>query len=211
MLNFINNRFRNNKFRKIKDLNLKKIGLVSFVWIFCATLFLSGSNFARGGTSATALPISFGGTGATTQAGALTNLGINSTIDKNSSNGTFPSAKTVYNYMNRAMNKGYISMDNINFSSSITSWTGGDLIYKGSNLSSTATNNKIKVGDKACTTSGQGYTSNSAADDGIPQVGCVLPNLAAGTHAVTISTDGGSTYTINAGNVVYAENVKLSN
>ncbi|MDR3151956.1 MAG: hypothetical protein LBT85_00590, partial [Bifidobacteriaceae bacterium] len=153
------------------------------------------------------------------QAGALTNLGINNTIDENSSNGTFPSAKTVYAYMNKAMancdnstgGSGNISSDNTNFYNTICSWTGGDLIYKGSGLSTAAANNKIKVGDKACTTSGQGYTSNSAAGDGIPQVGCVLPNLAAGTHAVTISINGGSTYTINAGNVVYAENAKLSN
>jgi uncharacterized protein (TIGR02145 family) len=101
-------------------------------------------------------------------------------------------------------------MDNVNFSSSITSWTGGDLIYKGSDLSSIASNNKIKVGDKACTTSGQGYTSNSAADDGIPQVGCVLPDLAVGTHAVTISTDGGASYTINAGKVIYTQTPTLS-
>ncbi|MDR3152379.1 MAG: hypothetical protein LBT85_02845, partial [Bifidobacteriaceae bacterium] len=101
--------------------------------------------------------------------------------------------------------------DNTNFYNTICSWTGGDLIYKGSGLSTTAANNKIKVGDKACTTSGQGYISNSAAGDSIPQVGCVLPNLAAGTHAVAISINGGSTYTINAGNVVYQENAKLSN
>jgi uncharacterized protein (TIGR02145 family) len=219
MLNFINNKFRNNKFRKIKDLNLKKIGLTSFVWIFCATLFLSGSNFARGGTSAAALPISFGGTGASTQAGALTNLGINNTLDENSSNSTFPSAEAVYDYMKKVLtscdnsihHRGNISSDNTNFYNNICSWTGGDLIYKGSGLSATAANNKIKVGDKACTTSGQGYTSNSAAGDSIPQVGCVLPNLAAGTHAVTVSTDGGTNYTINAGTVVYQEDAKLSN
>ncbi|MDR3152300.1 MAG: IPT/TIG domain-containing protein [Bifidobacteriaceae bacterium] len=211
MLNFINNKFKNNKFRKIKDLNLKKIGLTLFIWVFCATLFLGGSNFAQGSASGTALPISFGGTGANTQAGALINLGINNTLDKNSVNSTFPSAKTVYDYMNKTINPGNISMDNINFSDSITSWTGGDLIYKGSGLSSTASNNKIKVGDKACTTSGQGYTSNSAAGDGIPQVGCILPDLAAGTHAVTISTDGGTSYTINAGNVIYIQTPALSN
>jgi uncharacterized protein (TIGR02145 family) len=118
--------------------------------------------------------------------------------------------KAMANCDNSTGGSGNISSDNTNFYNTICSWTGGDLIYKGSNLSSTATNN-IKVGDKACNTSGQGYTSNSAADDGIPQVGCVLPDLQAGTHAVTISINGGSTYTINAGNVVYTENAKLSN
>jgi uncharacterized protein (TIGR02145 family) len=119
--------------------------------------------------------------------------------------------KAMANCDNSTGGSGNISSDNTNFYNTICSWTGGDLIYKGSGLSTTATNNKIKVGDKACTTSGQGYTSDSAASDGIPQVGCVLPDLQAGTHAVTISIDGGSTYTINAGNVVYAENAKLSN
>jgi uncharacterized protein (TIGR02145 family) len=110
--------------------------------------------------------------------------------------------------MNKKTNN-YISMDNINFSNSITSWTGGDLIYKSSNLSNTASNNKIKVGDKTCTTSGQGYTNNSAASDGIPQVGCILPDLQAGTHAVAISTDGGTSYKIKS-NVVYAQTPTLS-
>jgi hypothetical protein len=211
MLNFINNKLKNNKFKKIKDLNLKKIGLASFVWVFCATLFLSGSNFARGGTSSAPLPISFGGTGASTQAGALTNLGINGALNENSANNTFPSAKTVYDYMNKKINPGNISMDNINFSDSITSWTGGDLIYKGSGLSTTAANNKIKVGGKTCTTSGQGYTNSSAAGDSIPQVGCILPDLTAGTHAVTISTDGGTNYKIKGGAVVYTETPALPN
>jgi uncharacterized protein (TIGR02145 family) len=106
---------------------------------------------------------------------------------------------------------GNISSDNTNFYNTICSWTGGDLIYKSSNLYAIASRGKIKVGNKACTTSGQGYINNSTTGDGIPQVGCVLPDLAAGTHAVTISIDSGSTYTINAGNVVYAENAKLSN
>jgi uncharacterized protein (TIGR02145 family) len=119
--------------------------------------------------------------------------------------------KAMANCDNSTGGSGNISSDNTNFYNTICSWTGGDLIYKGSGLSTTAANNKIKVDDKACTTSGQGYISNSAAGDSIPQVGCVLPNLAAGTHAVTISIDGGSTYTINAGNVVYAEDAKLSN
>jgi uncharacterized protein (TIGR02145 family) len=119
--------------------------------------------------------------------------------------------KAMANCDNSTGGSGNISSDNTNFYNTICSWTGGDLIYKGSGLSTTVANNKIKVGDKACTTSGQGYTSNSAAGDDIPQVGCVLPDLQAGTHAVTISVDSGSTYTINAGNVVYAENAKLSN
>ncbi|MDR3152322.1 MAG: hypothetical protein LBT85_02535 [Bifidobacteriaceae bacterium] len=218
--NFFENKFfRNSKFRKGENLNLKKIGLFLFIWIFCVTLFLSGSDFAQGSTSTAALPISFGGTGATTQAGALTNLGINSTIDENSSNSTFPNAKAVYDYMNKAVvncdnptsGNGNISSDNTNFYKTICSWTGGDLIYKGSGLSTTGANNKIKVGGKDCTTSGQSYTSDSAAGDSIPQVGCVLPDLQAGAHAVTISTNGGSSYTINAGNVVYIETPALAN
>jgi uncharacterized protein (TIGR02145 family) len=203
MLNFTN--------LKLKKIKLEKLGVLAIFAVFTIASFLTGSSVSNAAASGTALPISFGGTGATTQASALTNLGINNTIDENSSNGTFPSAKTVYNYMSKTLNTGYISMDNINFSDSITSWTGGDLIYKGSDLSSTATNNKIKVGDKACTTSGQGYTSDSSAEDGIPQVGCVLPDLATGIHAVTISTDDGTNYTIRAGKVIYTETPTLPN
>ncbi|MDR3151982.1 MAG: IPT/TIG domain-containing protein [Bifidobacteriaceae bacterium] len=200
MLNFTN--------LKLKKIKLEKLGALAIFTLFTIASFLTGSSVSNAAASGTALPISFGGTGATTQSAALTNLGINNTLDENSSNSTFPSAKTVYNYMNGAMNKGYISMDNINFSDSITNWTGGDLIYKGSDLSSTASNNKIKVGDKTCVTS---YKNNSAANDNIPQAGCVLPNLAEGTHAVTISTDGGTSYTINAGKVIYAQTPNLPN
>ncbi|MDR3151978.1 MAG: IPT/TIG domain-containing protein [Bifidobacteriaceae bacterium] len=211
MLNFTN--------LKLKKIKLEKLGVLAFFALFTITSFLTGSSVSNAASSGASLPISFGGTGASTQAGALTNLGINNTIDENSNNGTFPSAKTVYAYMNKAMvncdnstgGSGDISSDNTNFYNTICSWTGGDLIYKGSGLSTTADNNRIKVGGKACTTSGQGYTSNSAAGDSIPQVGCVLPDLQAGTHAVTISVNRGSTYTINAGNVVYAEDAKLSN
>jgi uncharacterized protein (TIGR02145 family) len=211
MLNFTN--------LKLKKIKLEKLGTLAIFAVFTIASFLTGSSVSNAATSGTALPISFGGTGAKTQSAALTNLGINSTLDENSSNKTFPSAKTVYAYMDKAMancdnstgRSGNISSDNTNFYNTICSWTGGDLIYKGSSLSTTTANNKIKVGDKACTTSGQGYISNSAAGDNIPQVGCVLPDLQAGKHAVTISINGGSTYTINAGNVVYAEGAKLSN
>ncbi|MDR3152497.1 MAG: IPT/TIG domain-containing protein [Bifidobacteriaceae bacterium] len=204
---------------KLKKIKLEKLGTLAIFAVFTITSFLTGTSVSNAAVSAAALPISFGGTGGKTQSAALTNLGINNTIDENSSNSTFPSAKTVYAYMNKVMancdnstgDSGNISSNNTNFYNAICSWTGGDLIYKGSGLSTTATNNKIKVGDKACTTSGQGYISNSAANDGIPQVGCVLPDLQAGTHAVTISVDKGSTYAINAGNVIYAKNAKLSN
>ncbi|MDR3116357.1 MAG: hypothetical protein LBT91_00740, partial [Bifidobacteriaceae bacterium] len=81
--------------------------------------------------------------------------------------------------------------------------------YKNSRLSTTAANNKIKVGDKACITSGQGYTSDSAAGDGIPQVGCVLPSLAEGSHDVKISVDGGTNYSIYAGEVNYKQTPAL--
>ncbi|MDR3152046.1 MAG: hypothetical protein LBT85_01080 [Bifidobacteriaceae bacterium] len=198
--------FTNLKLRKIK---LKKSATLASFAIFAVVSFLAGASISNAAASGAALPISFGGTGGKTQSAALTNLGINNTIDENSTNSTFPSAKTVYDYMSGSMNK--VSMDNINFFSSITSWTGGDLIYKDSDLSTIATNNKIKVGDKVCTTSGQSYISNSAAGDGIPQVGCVLPDLAAGTHAVAISTNGGTSYTINAGKVIYTQTPTLAN
>jgi uncharacterized protein (TIGR02145 family) len=203
---------------KLKKIKLEKLGALAFFALFTIVSFLTGSSISNAATSGAALPISFGGTGAKTQSAALTNLGINSTIDENSNNNTFPSAKTVYEFMNKAMTScdniisknGNVSNDNTNFYNTICSWTGGDLIYKSFNLSSTASNNKIKVGDKACTTSGKGYVAPSTS--AYPRlIGCVLPNLQAGTYAVTISTDGGTNYTINAGNVVYAKNAKLSN
>ncbi|MDR3152548.1 MAG: hypothetical protein LBT85_03730, partial [Bifidobacteriaceae bacterium] len=51
--------------------------------------------------------ISFGGTGGKTQSAALTNLGINNTLDENSSNKTFPSAKAVCDYTNLKITKNY--------------------------------------------------------------------------------------------------------
>ncbi|MDR3152396.1 MAG: hypothetical protein LBT85_02930, partial [Bifidobacteriaceae bacterium] len=87
--------FTNMKLKKIK---LEKLGALAIFAVFTIASFLTGSSVSNAAASGTALPISFGGTGATTQAGALTNLGINNTIDENSSNGTFPSAKTVYAY-----------------------------------------------------------------------------------------------------------------
>ncbi|MDR3152003.1 MAG: hypothetical protein LBT85_00865, partial [Bifidobacteriaceae bacterium] len=142
---------------KLKKIKLEKLGALAIFVLFTIASFLTGSSVSNAAGSGASLPISFGGTGATTQAGALTNLGINNTIDENSSNSTFPSAKTVYAYMNKAMancdnstgRSGNISSDNTNFYNTICSWTGGDLIYKGSGLSTTAANNKIKVGDKA--------------------------------------------------------------
>jgi uncharacterized protein (TIGR02145 family) len=92
----------------------------------------------------------------------------------------------------------------------VTNWTGGDLIYKSSELSTTAANNKIKIDDIDCTTSGQGYTANSAADDSKPQIGCVLPSLPEGTHGVKISVDGGANYSIYAGAINYKQTPALS-
>ncbi|MDR3152026.1 MAG: hypothetical protein LBT85_00980, partial [Bifidobacteriaceae bacterium] len=102
MLNFTN--------LKLKKIKLKKLGTLAIFALFTIASFLTGSSVSNAAASGAALPISFGGTGATTQAGALTNLGMNSTLNEKSTNSTFPSAKTVYNYMDKTMNPGNISM-----------------------------------------------------------------------------------------------------
>ncbi|MDR3152065.1 MAG: hypothetical protein LBT85_01180 [Bifidobacteriaceae bacterium] len=83
---------------KLKKIKLEKLGALAIFALFTVASFLTGSSVSEAAISKTALPISFGGTGASTQSTALTNLGINNTIDENSSNSTFPSAKTVYDY-----------------------------------------------------------------------------------------------------------------
>ncbi|MDR3152377.1 MAG: IPT/TIG domain-containing protein, partial [Bifidobacteriaceae bacterium] len=208
--NYLNFLFKNNKFIKTKfsPLNYKKIGVLGAICLFAITSFLTGSLLATGSTSQNPLPISFGGTGAKTQTLALTNLGINNIIDENSTNLTFPNAKAVYDYIKKALSQ-YISMDNINFALSLTNWSGGDLIIKKKNLNSVAANNKIKVGGVNCITTGQGYTSNSAANDNVPQIGCVLPKLSEGAHNVEISTNGGTNYS-TYGQIVYQRTPSLT-
>ncbi|MDR3116931.1 MAG: hypothetical protein LBT91_03790 [Bifidobacteriaceae bacterium] len=184
------------------------MGIFGIIGLFVIASFLAGSFSAKASTSQSPLPISFGGTGAKTQNQALTNLGINSTIDKNSTNETFPNSKAIYDYVKEVLNT-KISMDNTSFSNSLTNWVGGDLIIKKKNLNSTAASNKIKVGGVSCITTGQGYTSNSAANDGYTQIGCVLPKLSEGTHNIEISTNGGTNYS-TYGQVIYQQTPNLA-
>ncbi|MDR3116228.1 MAG: hypothetical protein LBT91_00060, partial [Bifidobacteriaceae bacterium] len=199
------------KIFNFKNINFRKTGILSTIFLFNVVLFLNGSVWASASAPQTIMPISRGGSGANTAERARENLGITDIIDLNSNNKQFPSSKAVYNYIEIALAGGKISLDNINFGPHITSWGGGDLIYKGADLSSTAANNKIKVGDADCATRGQGYTTNSAANDGVPQVGCILPNLAEGNYKVTISANSGANYSINAGTVTYKQTPKLEN
>ncbi|MDR3116287.1 MAG: hypothetical protein LBT91_00370 [Bifidobacteriaceae bacterium] len=78
--------------------SIKKLGIWCTICLFSATLFLNGSISANASTSQSVLSISRGGTNAQTQNEALTNLGINNIINENSTNLTFPDAKTVYDY-----------------------------------------------------------------------------------------------------------------
>jgi hypothetical protein len=194
----------------LKSINFRKTGVLSAIFLFGMTLFLNNS-FPASASVQSVLSIAKGGTNANTAERAREKLGITDTVDLNSNNNQFPSSKAVYDFIEIALAGGKISSDNINFGPHVTSWAGGDLIYKDSDLSSTAANNKIKVGDKACATRGQGYTANSAADDSIPQVGCILPNLTEGNYKVTISTDNGANYSINAGTVTYKQTPKFEN
>ncbi|MDR3152358.1 MAG: hypothetical protein LBT85_02735 [Bifidobacteriaceae bacterium] len=90
---------------KVNKSKIRNSGILVVTILLSLTCFLSGSNLAGANASISVIPVSRGGTGANTQAGALTNLGINNTIDENSSNSTFPSAKTVYDYMNNYSKK----------------------------------------------------------------------------------------------------------
>jgi uncharacterized protein (TIGR02145 family) len=201
----------------MKFLKLKKLNILVTIFLFGIISFFAIQFPTNASVSQSVLNIAKGGTNANSAETAQINLGLTNSINCSSTDNEFPSSKAVYDYIQLALYENSpidstgLSMNNTNFYNTVCNWTGGDLIYKGSDLSTTAANNKIKVGDKACTTSGQGYTSNSAADDGIPQVGCVLPDLTAGTHAVTISTDGGTSYTINAGKVIYTQTPTLPN
>ncbi|MDR3151972.1 MAG: hypothetical protein LBT85_00670 [Bifidobacteriaceae bacterium] len=195
MLNFRNNNFR-------------KIGILGIIFFFCLTYFLNNS-FPANASSQSVLNIAKGGTNANNMELAQKNLGRIDSISYNSTDNQFPSSKAIYDYIQHAL-YGNLSIDNTNFSPTVTNWTGGDLIYKSSELSTTAANNKIKIDDVNCATSGQGYTNNSAAGDSTPQIGCVLPSLAEGTHGVKISTDGGANYSIYAGAVNYKQTPALS-
>jgi uncharacterized protein (TIGR02145 family) len=192
----------------MKILKLKKLGILSTICLFSITLFLNGLISANASVSQSVLGIAKGGTNANSVESAQINLGRTDSISFNSTDDQLPSAKAVYNYIQRIY--GNLSTDNTNFSSAVTNWTGGNLIYKNSRLSTTAADNKIKIDGVDCTTSGQGYTTNSAAGDGIPQVGCVLPSLAEGPHEVKISVDGGVNYSIYAGAVNYKQTPVLS-
>jgi uncharacterized protein (TIGR02145 family) len=195
------------KFFKLKKINIRRLGISGVIFLLIVVSFLNGLISANASVSQSVLGIAKGGTNANSVESAQINLGRTDTISSNSTDDQLPSAKAVYSYIKYIF--GNLSADNINFSSTVTNWTGGNLIYKDSRLNTTAANNKIIVGDKACTTSGQGYTSDSAAGDGIPQVGCVLPSLAEGHHDVKISVDGGANYSIYAGAVNYKQTPAL--
>ncbi|MDR3116615.1 MAG: hypothetical protein LBT91_02100, partial [Bifidobacteriaceae bacterium] len=153
------------KFFKLKKINIKGLGTSGIIFLLIVVSFLNGLISANASVSQTILGIAKGGTNANSVEGAQINLGRTNFISLNSTDNQLPSAKAVYSYIQHIY--GNISTDNINFGPTTTNWTGGNLIYKNSRLSTTAANNKIKVGDKACITSGQGYTSDSAAGDGI--------------------------------------------
>jgi uncharacterized protein (TIGR02145 family) len=207
MISFKNLNYRKNSF---KNNNFKRAGVLGIIFFFCLTYLLNGSFSANASISQSILSIAKGGTNANSVQSARINLGLTNSINYNSTDNQFPSSKAVYDFIEKAIS-GNISTDNINFSPTTTNWTGGDLIYKGPGLNATAANNKIQVGGVDCTTNGQGYTNNSAADDSIPQVGCVLPNLTEGIYSVEISIDDGANYSIYAGAVNYKQTPVLSN
>ncbi|MDR3152321.1 MAG: hypothetical protein LBT85_02530 [Bifidobacteriaceae bacterium] len=202
--------FRNSKFenRRFKKIEAKKIGILGTIFLFCITFFLN-SSLSANASSQSVLSISKGGTNANNIANAQKNLGAVETINGNVSDDKFLTSKAVYDYIDKVLNA-KISMDNINFSENLTNWAGGDLIIKSGLLNKDGAQNKIKVGDTDCSTTGQGYTNNSAADDGISQVGCILPSLAAGTYNVAVSANNGQSYSISAGSIIYAEKPNLS-
>jgi uncharacterized protein (TIGR02145 family) len=189
-------------------LKLKKLGILSTICLFNIALFLNGLISASASVPQTVLGISRGGTNANNVESAQKNLGRVEAIDCNSTDNQLPSAKAIYNFVEKLITPDF-SMDNTNFSNEYTNWSGGDLIIKKNCLSPTSNNNKIKIDNIDCTTSGQGYTTDSAAADSIPQVGCVLPAMSAGSHTVKISTDAGANYQ-NYGTITYSEKPTLS-
>jgi hypothetical protein len=83
----------------IKKLGIKKLGILAIIFLFGICTFISGRiSVAKADGSISTLPISRGGTGANSASGALDNLGKINSVDSNSTDEQFPSAKGVYNW-----------------------------------------------------------------------------------------------------------------
>ncbi|MDR3116552.1 MAG: hypothetical protein LBT91_01765 [Bifidobacteriaceae bacterium] len=83
----------------MKFLKLKKLGILAIIFLFGICTFISGRiSVAKADGSISTLPISRGGTGANSASGALDNLGKVNSVDSNSTDEQFPSAKGVYNW-----------------------------------------------------------------------------------------------------------------
>ncbi|MDR3128273.1 MAG: hypothetical protein LBT99_02980, partial [Bifidobacteriaceae bacterium] len=144
--------------------SFKKLGAIFCLFLFGVVTFVSG-NLAQvnAASSSTVLPVAKGGTGANSASQALTNLGKINSIDTNSTDNQFPSAKSVYTYVNNSVSqkilaigsgKFNISNDGITWQSPYqmksTNWHAADWI-----------NDKFIVADAASNTITYSYTGLS--------------------------------------------------
>ncbi|MDR3128271.1 MAG: hypothetical protein LBT99_02970 [Bifidobacteriaceae bacterium] len=79
-------------------LPFKKLGTIFCLFLFGIVAFVSGNlSQVNAASSSTVLPIAKGGTGANSASGALDNLGKVNSVNNNSTDNQFPSAKAAYN------------------------------------------------------------------------------------------------------------------
>ncbi|MDR3127899.1 MAG: hypothetical protein LBT99_01035 [Bifidobacteriaceae bacterium] len=80
-------------------MEIRKIGIIFCLFLFGVVTFIS-DNLAQvnAASSSTVLPMAKGGTGANSASQALINLGKVNSINANSTDNQFPSAKATYNY-----------------------------------------------------------------------------------------------------------------
>ncbi|MDR3128251.1 MAG: hypothetical protein LBT99_02870 [Bifidobacteriaceae bacterium] len=84
-------------------MNIKKFGVLISTFLLAILGFINGCfTQVNAATSTTVLPVAKGGTGANSASQALINLGKVNSINTNSTDNQFPSAKSVYNLVNQA-------------------------------------------------------------------------------------------------------------
>ncbi|MDR3127769.1 MAG: hypothetical protein LBT99_00355 [Bifidobacteriaceae bacterium] len=77
--------------------SFKKLGIVFCLFLFGVVTFVSGNlSQVNAASSSTVLPVAKGGTGSNSASQALINLGKVNSINANSTDNQFPSAKSVY-------------------------------------------------------------------------------------------------------------------
>ncbi|MDR3152310.1 MAG: hypothetical protein LBT85_02460 [Bifidobacteriaceae bacterium] len=175
MLNFRNlnyrktlfiNKFINHKFRKIE---IKKIGVLGTIFLFCITSFLNSSLSANASASQSVLSIAKGGTNANNITSAQKNLGLTDSIGYDSTDNQFPSSKAVYDFIGEkttSCNNKYVAVTGIEIMEGAIAYSNDGINWNEINLEPKADWETVTCGNGRFVAAGRsGYITYS--DDGV--------------------------------------------